>query len=206
MNNQSSNTTTDIFIKPLEEMFVIFNEIYFNSELKNPWFIPVDRSEYGSFNPHSVIHQGKLYTHEIHIPIKILNENIDEIAACLLHNMIHYYGFITGMKVDSNEGTYHNKRFRKLASNCDLTVVDSILPSSKYGCETKTSDKLKEICSKYSFNKPVANVYEKSKKKNLMNKWVCPKCGLIYRDTINKAWICPECYEKYGEIIFAIRR
>ena len=80
--------------KQFEKMFEIFNKEFFESELEMPLFRFQSKCGDGSFNPDAVIDQGTKYSHEIIVPIEVLGDKIENIAACLLHNMIHYWAFI----------------------------------------------------------------------------------------------------------------
>ena len=106
--------------KQFEKMFEIFNKEFFESELEMPLFRFQSKCGDGSFNPDAVIDQGTKYSHEIIVPIEVLGDKIENIAACLLHNMIHYWAFIKGYKVSCNNDFYHNKNFKSMAEYCGL--------------------------------------------------------------------------------------
>lgn len=72
----------------IEKIFNAFNNLYFSNALSLP-LITYGNNSYGSLNKNAVTKNGASYSHEMTLPIEILNKNIDEIAACVLHNMIH---------------------------------------------------------------------------------------------------------------------
>ena len=183
--------------KQLEKMFDIFNKEFFNTELEIPLFrFESNCNKDGAFISDAVINQGRTYSHEIVIPVRILNENIENIAVCLLHNMIHYYGFIKGYKVCSRGDSYHNKEFKSIADFCGLTCEYDELT----GWVTSGYEEFSDFCKLYGFKKTWNNRYivdENSSKKNNSKKYVCPCCGAIIRATRFVNLICEDCNEKF---------
>ena len=95
---------------------------------------------YGHFSLQSDTWVSKLgATHEINIGAGTLARPIEDVAATLLHEMVHYYNYENGVKDCSRGNTYHNKRFKESAESHGL-IVDY---SQKYGwAHTSPSDKL----------------------------------------------------------------
>ena len=64
---------------------------------------------------------------------------IEEVAATLLHEMVHYYNYENGIQDCSRGNTYHNRRFKAAAEAHGLIVEHS----DKYGwSHTSPSDEL----------------------------------------------------------------
>lgn len=182
--------------KQLEKMFTVFNKEFFDDVLEMPLFRIQAKCSYdGSFNPDAVIDQGTKYAHEIIIPIERLNERIDSLAACLLHNMIHYFAFIKDYKVSSNNDFYHNKNFKEMAEYCFL---ETEYEESK-GWITNTSDKFAKACEKYGFKKTWRNRYVKENgfRPSSTRKYICPCCGNSFRATKNINVMCIDCNEQF---------
>ena len=68
-------------------------------------------------------------THEINIGAGTLSRPIEEVAATLLHEMVHYYNHVKGVQDCSRGNTYHNRKFRDAATAHGL-IVDH---HEKYG-------------------------------------------------------------------------
>ena len=175
-------------------MFLTKN--FFDAELETPLFrFESNCNKDGAFISDAVINQGKVYSHEIVIPVKILNEDIEKIAVCLLHNMIHYYAFINDFKVCSRGDSYHNKKFKSIADFCGLTCKYDRLT----GWITSSNSKFSKLCKSYGFSKTWSNRYTADKKKpgNNSKRYVCPCCKTIIRATHYVNVICAECNEKF---------
>lgn len=185
--------------KQFEKMFDIFNKEFFNAELEMPLFrLENHCSKDGAFISDAVINQGEIYSHEIVIPINVLNEKVDVIAACVLHNMIHYYAYMNGYKVSSRgkrDDYYHSKQFKSIADFCGLTSKYN----DKSGWTTHTNKKFAEFCKLYGFKKTWNNRYivDKDTKINNSKKYVCPCCGTIIRATRFVNVVCEDCNEKF---------
>lgn len=191
--------------KQLEKIFDVFNNEFFDSELEIPLFrFESNCNKDGFFNSNAVINQGRTYSHEIIIPVKILNNDIEDIAECLLHNMIHYYAFIKGFNVCSRQGQYHNKRFKTIADFCGLTCKYNGLT----GWVDYRNKEFDNLCKLYEFKKTWKNRYTKNEdilgKKSIngnnSRKYVCPCCGTIIRATRPVEVICKACKKQFVQV------
>ena len=61
-------------------------------------------------------------THEINIAAGHLNRPIEQVAATLLHEMVHYHSYCNGIKDVSRGNSYHNARFKEAAERRGLVV------------------------------------------------------------------------------------
>lgn len=125
----------------LNKMFDLLNAEFFESALSRPTItIQSTPRAYGHFSLQSDTWVSKLgATHEINIGAGTLARPIEDVAATLLHEMVHYYNYENGVKDCSRGNTYHNKRFKESAESHGL-IVDY---SQKYGwAHTSPSDKL----------------------------------------------------------------
>ena len=151
-------------------------------------------------------------THEINIGAGTLSRPIEEVAATLLHEMVHYWNYIHGIQDCSRGNTYHNRKF-KAAAEAHGLVVDH---HDKYGWTiTKPSDELLEVILKYDLTDILLNRNEFSgfqitgtgthsgadfgtmaPRKSSTRKYVCPCCGMIVRATRNVNVACLDCDEQ----------
>ena len=138
----------------IEKIFNSFNQLYFNNSLSMP-LITYGNNFYGALNKNAVTKNGSLYSHELTLQIKMLNEDIYEIAACVLHNMIHEYDYIYEQKMTSRGDTYHNKKFKEFAEKCGLRCEYN----SKNGWSTYISQEFKNKCIELGFRKKWSKRY-----------------------------------------------
>ena len=139
----------------IEKIFNAFNKLHFNNLLPPP-LITYNNSSYGSVNKNAVTKNGSHYSYELILPIDILNKDIDEIAACVLHNMIHEYNYIYDKKMSSRGDTYHNKKFKDFAEKCGLQCECT---GEKYGWTTHGNEEFKNVCIELGFEKKWSKRY-----------------------------------------------
>lgn len=140
---------------------------------------------------------------------------IEEIAATLLHEMVHYYNHIHGIQDCSRGNTYHNKRFKEAAETRGLTVSHS----DKYGwSHTAPADALLDFVLENGLTDILINRNEyggfrvtgtgthsgtqgASGRSTLSSrKYACPCCGMSVRATRAVRVACVEC-EKEMELV-----
>lgn len=63
--------------------------------------------------------------HEINLDPVYFDKPVVEIAAMLLHKMVHLYCLENGIKDTSRNFRYHNERFKKEAQKCNLICTKS---------------------------------------------------------------------------------
>ena len=128
----------------LNKVFDLLNAEFFESELSRPTItIQSTPKAYGHFSLREDTWVSKLGgTHEINIGAGTLSRPIEEVAATLLHEMVHYYNHVNGIQDCSRGNTYHNRKFRDAAEAHGL-IVDH---HPKYGWTiTSPSDRLLEF-------------------------------------------------------------
>lgn len=143
---------------------------------------------------------------------------IEEVVGTLLHEMVHYYNCVNGIKDCSRSGTYHNKKFKKEAEKRGLSVekVD------KYGWAcTSPTDEIREFVERHKLQnisiyrnedrfykrvKPGNKASEEGgtdgkddksgKKPSSTRKYMCPCCGDSVRATKVVKIMCMKCQEE----------
>lgn len=107
----------------LEKMFRVLNQHYFEGKLPEPIIsLKKTPSAYGHITCAKVWQAGEESKYEINISSATLNRPIEDTTATLLHEMVHEYCLENGIKDTSNNGVYHNRRFKKQAETHGLEV------------------------------------------------------------------------------------
>ena len=125
----------------LNKIFDLLNSRFFERELSRPTItIQSTPKAYGHFSLRDdtwISKNGR--SHEINIGAGTLARPIESVCATLLHEMVHYYNYIHGIKDCSRGNTYHNQRFKRAAESRGL-----LLPHGpKYGwSHTAPADEL----------------------------------------------------------------
>ena len=195
----------------LNKVFDLLNAEFFESALSRPTItIQSTPRAYGHFSLQEDTWISKLgKTHEINIGAGTLARPIEEVAATLLHEMVHYYNFVNGVQDCSRNGTYHNRKFKKAAEARGLIVQHS----EKYGwSHTSPSDELLEFVLDNDLTDILINRNEFSgfqitgtgthsgtpigtavPKKSSSRKYICPCCGMSVRATKEVNIACLDC-------------
>lgn len=180
--------------KFLETAFDKLNERFFDNELPRPMVtIQSTPKAYGHFTMYDawVGDEGKK---EINLGAETLNRPIDNVIATLVHEMVHYYCFIRGIKDTSNAGRYHNKRFKAEAESRGL----SISYAERIGWSVTEPD---EVLKGFVHSNGWSNITfarntptkAAGKKKNPLRKYICPCCEAFVYATKPVTIRCEEC-------------
>ena len=195
----------------LNSIFDLLNDKYFEGALSRPIItIQSTPKAFGHYTCYDAWHiDGEKGMREINIGAGTLSRPIENVVATLLHEMIHYWNDLNGVKDCSRGGTYHNKRFKAAAEARDL-IVDF---HPTYGWTmTSPSDALVEFCIENQLReirlsrqdlvfprisgtngKPLPT---DTKKKSSTRKYVCPCCGMSVRATRDVNIACLDCDEQ----------
>ncbi|MCD7833979.1 MAG: hypothetical protein LUH00_08325 [Lachnospiraceae bacterium] len=129
----------------------------------------------------------------------------------MLHEIVHEYCFVNGIKDTSRGGAYHNKRFRDEAVKRDLCIdYDSRIGYSI----TSPTEQLLDFCVSNGLediliarddlygmyhggmrggkSRPIGTGTTRGSN---YRRYVCPKCGNIARTTKDMKLICGDCME-----------
>ena len=120
-------------VKKTEEMFDLFNQHFYSNELTRPAItISPDggRGAYGWCSIHEIWNAENELYREINLCAEYLDRPIAEIAATLLHEMSHLYNLQHGIQDVSNNGYYHNMKFKATAEAHGLHIDHQNRPAN----------------------------------------------------------------------------
>ena len=193
-------TTYNRVASYLNKIFDLLNQTYFENTLSRPTItIQSTPKAYGHFSLRDDTWISKNgASHEINIGAGTLSRPIEEVAATLLHEMVHYYNHVNGIKDCSRGNTYHNRRFKESAEERGLIVQHS----EKYGwSHTSPGDDLLEFVLDNDLQDILINRNEMTgfpitgtgthsgtglagiRKPSSTRKYICPCCGNSVRAT-----------------------
>ncbi|HAJ3957202.1 SprT-like domain-containing protein [Fictibacillus sp. Mic-4] len=210
-----------IAIDELHKAFQKLNKAFFHNELPEPAITIQSsgkRKAMGWCTSKEVWSdkEGKIRKYELNIAAEFLDVEFMETMDTMLHEMVHLYNAVNGVKDTSRGGTYHNKRFKEEAERRGF-YFEHDKPDAKYGWyNPKLKDDTKEKIRKLKINESAFSIArrgvivspeegkereegenEGEEKKPKSFKWVCPECGLIVRSTKDNIFIkCGECDQK----------
>ena len=201
----------------LNKVFDLLNYEFFEGELSRPTItIQSTPKAYGHFSLREDTWVSKLGgTHEINIGAGTLSRPIEEVAATLLHEMVHYYNYVNGIQDCSRGNTYHNRKF-KVAAEARGLIVDH---HDKYGWTIKSpSDALLQFCLDNDLSDILINRNEffgyrvtgtgthsgtttpPPPRTSSTRKYLCPCCGNSVRATKQVNIGCLDCGVKMCEV------
>lgn len=107
----------------LEQAFMVLNRVYFNAGLPQAVItIQSSQRSYGYITVRKVWKDSLNSYHEINISAEYLNRPTENIISTLLHEMCHLYAMENHIKDTSNNGRYHNRKFKEIAEARDLKI------------------------------------------------------------------------------------
>lgn len=207
----------------LERGFEVLNMVYFDNSLMMPVItIMSSPRTNGHFTTGKTWRAEDNRLHEINISAEHLDRPIENIMATLCHEMIHYFCLENGIKDTSQNGRYHNKRFKEEAEKRGLLI--SYDKSIGYSITTP-SEEFKNVLREYDIEKPIdinresemqimtggtdsgndpnglGGIDGKQRKKSSTRKYKCPKCGNSFRATKDINVLCIDCLEIFEKVM-----
>ena len=194
----------------LNKMFDMLNNEFFENTLSRPTItIQSTPRAFGHFSLRDDTWVSKLgATHEINLGAGTLARPIEEVAATLLHEMVHYFNYENGVQDCSRGNTYHNKRFKEAAEAHGLIVTHS----KKYGwSHTAPADSLLDFVLDNGLTDILINRnefaglritgtgthdgsdVEPPARRSSTRKYICPCCGNSVRATKTVNIACLDC-------------
>lgn len=173
------NKTLQQSVKNLEELFDLFNDYLYNSELERPVIsIQADKTghAYGWCTTYKAweTNDGEEY-YEINMCAEHMRRPFEEVCGTLIHEMAHLYNLMHDVK-DCGPGQYHNGKFKKAAEEHGLVVE-----KTKYGwSKTTLNDEMKEYVANLNYKFDISRKADpakiKIKAKKKYHYYKCPIC------------------------------
>lgn len=194
------NKTLQQSVKNLEELFDLFNDYLYGSELERP-IISIQQDKTGHAYGWCTTYKawetsdGEEY-YEINVCAEYMRRSFEEICGTLLHEMAHLYNLMHDIK-DCN-GLYHNKNFKDAAEAHGL-----IVEKTKYGySHTELNDDIKGYVSKLDYTFDISRKPDKKKTKirsKRSHKYYCPCCNSKAYSVQVLNIYCEDCGENFIE-------
>ena len=189
--------------KRLEDAYGVFNREYFNGELPMVMItIQSSLKAYGHCTTKKIWASGSDRYYELNLSAEYLSRPIENVLATLVHEMVHIYCMEAGIKDTSNNGRYHNKRFKTEAEMRDLkiayapTIGWSVTEPTEVFIRNVKNWGLYDACENYrlgALQTDSADGTDKPRKKTSTRKYYCPVCGNSVRATKDVNILCMDC-------------
>ena len=189
--------------KRLEDAYGVFNREYFNGELPMVMItIQSSLKAYGHCTTKKIWASGSDRYYELNLSAEYLSRPIENVLATLVHEMVHICCMETGIKDTSNNGRYHNKRFKTEAEMRDLkiayapTIGWSVTEPTEVFIRNVKNWGLYDACENYrlgALQTDSSNGTDKPRKKTSTRKYYCPVCGNSVRATKDVNILCMDC-------------
>lgn len=203
----------------LEKMFRVLSQHYFEGKLPEPIIsLKKTPSAYSHITCAKVWQAGEESKYEINISSATLNRPIEDTTATLLHEMVHEHCLESGIKDTSNNGVYHNRRFKEQAEAHGLIVehhekygwtitspseallefiIDQGWEAIQMGERLAWSDMTGTSNGSKAPGSSETGAPSPPRTKSSTRRWICPKCGTIIRSTKEVQVICADCMELF---------
>ena len=197
----------------LNKVFKGVNERYFNNELEMPVItIQTSIGAYGHITVNKVWNTDGVARYELNIGAETLNRPIENVVATMIHECSHLYCLMNNIKDTSNNGVYHNRKFKDIAENMGHLQIDR---HEKYGWTITTpTEETLNFCIEYGFEDIKINrqgayymvgtatptpttTTVRPTKPTSTRKYICPCCGNSFRATKIINVLCMDCNEQY---------
>ncbi len=157
---------------------------------------------YGHCTTKKIWASGSDRYYELNLSAEYLSRPIENVLATLVHEMVHICCMETGIKDTSNNGRYHNKRFKTEAEMRDLkiayapTIGWSVTEPTEGFIRNLKAWGLYDACENYRLGALQTDDSEgtdKPRKKSSTRKYYCPVCGNSVRATKDVNILCMDC-------------
>jgi hypothetical protein len=190
----------------LYRCFGLFNGHFFDAKLPEPAITIQTKGKRQAYGWCSTAERWQskdesIKKYEINLTAEHLDRDPVDIMRTLLHEMIHLYNVVNGVKDCSRGGTFHNKRFKEAAERFGMHFDDS--PDPKYGWTlAKLTPATIDLIQSWNINREAFQIARlvpsvetaTAKKKSNSYKLECPKCGIKLRASKpGIVVLCKEC-------------
>ena len=194
------NKTLQQSIKNLEELFDLFNDRLYNSELERPIIsIQADKNKrsYGWCTTYKAWEttDGEEY-YEINMCAEWMRRSFEEICGTLLHEMAHLYNLMHDVK-DCNK-LYHNKNFKVAAEAHGLTVEKTKYGYSKTALNEEMLEFVKTLNYTFDISRKPENKGPKIRSKKY-HSYMCPYCHVKAYSVQQLSITCNDCGVSFKE-------
>lgn len=194
-------------VSTLEDLFVKFNDKYYNGELQTPVICVHPDSTASTFGWctmwkawHRTPVDGETVDteegfYEINVCAEYLNRPFEDVCETLLHEMVHLWCLQNQIKDTSRGNAYHNKKYKEEAEKHGLFADHH----PTYGWTiTKLNEEARVMVSEldnkcFQLHRTKEVKMKKGGSKQSSRKYVCPECGIIVRATKVVNIICGDC-------------
>lgn len=194
----------------LNKVFKAVNEKYFDNSLEMPVItIQTSVGAYGHITVNKVWNTDGIQRYELNIGAETLNRPIENVVATMIHECSHLYALMNGIKDTSNNGVYHNRRFKEIAEEIGHLHIDK---HDKYGWTiTSPTEDTIDFCIEYGLEDIKINrqgayysagtatptATPRITKPSSTRKYMCPCCHNSFRATKAINVMCMDCNEQY---------
>jgi DNA-directed RNA polymerase subunit RPC12/RpoP len=174
-----------VVTQELNKLFDKFNNAKFNNELEKP-IISIQSDHRGKTRGWCTVDKvwddDSSEKYEIAITAEFLNRTYEEICGTMLHEIVHLYNILRGVKDCSNNNQYHNKKFKETAEQFGLIVEKS---DKRGWSQTKLNEENKILVNSFNIDKEAFKLFRKLKMKEPVEKtptyvYTCEKCGVKF--------------------------
>jgi len=195
------NKTLQQSVKNLEELFDLFNDYLYSSELERPVIsIQADKTgnAYGWCTTYKAweTNDGEEY-YEINMCAEHMRRSFEEICGTLLHEMAHLYNLMHDIK-DCN-GLYHNKKFKEAAEAHGLTVEKTKYGYSRTSLNEDLIEYIKGLDYTFDISRKADPKKVKVKAKKKYHSYMCPCCNSKVYSIAVLNLKCMDCDEEMEE-------
>ena len=198
----------------LERIYRAANEDLFGGKLEMPCItIQSTPRAYGHMSTAKIWQNGDEWRRELNIGAGTISRPIEDVVATLIHEMVHIANEQDGIKDTSNNGVYHNRKFKDRAEATGMLTIEKV---QTYGwTKTEPTEALLNWCilnglediqiGRVELNglcsggkgkdggSANGDATEKPKKTSSTRKYICPKCGQSVRATKAVNIKCGDC-------------
>ena len=189
--------------KRLEDAYRVLNREYFHGELPMVMItIQSSLKAYGHCTTKKIWASGNERYYELNLSAEYLSRPIENVLATLAHEMVHIYCMEADIKDTSNNGRYHNKRFKTEAEVRGLKI--SYAPTIGWSVTEPTEEFIRNLkawglydaCENYrlgAMQTDSSGGISRPRKPSSTRKYYCPVCGNSVRATKDVNILCMDC-------------
>lgn len=189
--------------KRLEDAYRVLNREYFHGELPMVMItIQSSLKAYGHCTTKKIWASGNERYYELNLSAEYLSRPIENVLATLAHEMVHIYCMEADIKDTSNNGRYHNKRFKTEAEVRGLKI--SYAPTIGWSVTEPTEEFIRNLkawglydaCENYrlgAMQTDSSGGISRPRKPSSTRKYYCPVCGHSVRATKDVNILCMDC-------------